>query len=151
MGMFGKLKETLKGASSRLSGKTDLLEAIAAGSILVAAADGEIEGEEVAVLIESLQSHETISAAFSDAQIEKTVQKMIDLASPNAAGKIGMVGKIRLEKEVKEAKAKSSTDDIEMMMAIMADVAGADDDGVEPAEKVVINKIGGWLGVPNYL
>lgn len=151
MGLFTKLKATVAGAAQRLSGKTDLLEAIAAGSILVAAADGEIEGDEVAVLIESLKAHETIAAAFSENVIESTVQKMIDSASPNAAGKIGMVGKLRLEKEVKEAKAKSSAEDIEMMLAIMVDVASADEDSIEPAEKAVINKIAASLGHPNFL
>lgn len=151
MGIFDKFKGAVKGLGSKMSGKTDLLEAIAAGSILVAAADGEIGGEEIAVVLESLKAHEAISSAFSEKQIENVVQRMIDAASPNAAGKIGMVGKLKLEKEVKEAKGKSSAEDIEMALAILVDVAGADDDGVEPAEKAVINKIGGWLGYPNFL
>lgn len=149
--MFGKLKEMVAGGKNRLSGKTDLLEGIAAGGILVAAADGDLDSSEVGVLIESLQAHEVIGAAFSAKQIEQTVQKMIDAASPNAAGKIGMVGKMKLEKEVREVKAKSSSEDLEMMLAILADVAGADDDGLEPAEKAVINKISNSLGMGSFL
>lgn len=143
--MFGKLKEMIGNGATRLSGKTDLLEGIAAAGILVAAADGEMESEEIAVLIETLQNHETLSKAFTPSQIEQVVQKMINRASPNAAGKIGMVGKLALEKEVKEIKAKSTHDDIELMLAVLVDVSASDGD-VEPQEKVVINKIATSLG-----
>jgi len=90
--MFGMLKEKLGGAVNRLSGKTDLLEGIAAGAILVSAADGEIESEEIAVLIEALCANETLAKSFTDTQITGVVDKMVKKASPNAAGKIGMVG-----------------------------------------------------------
>lgn len=143
--MFGMLKEKLGGAVNRLSGKTDLLEGIAAGAILVSAADGEIESEEIAVLIEALCANETLSKAFTDTQITGVVDKMVKKASPNAAGKIGMVGKIALEREVAEVKSKSSTDDLELMLAVLVDVASSDGE-IEPAEKVVVNKIAAKLG-----
>lgn len=143
--MFGMLKEKLGGAVNRLSGKTDLLEGIAAGAILVSAADGEIESEEIAVLVEALCANETLSKSFTDTQITGVVDKMVKKASPNAAGKIGMVGKIALEREVAEVKSKSSTDDIELMLAVLVDVASADGE-IEPAEKVVVNKIASKLG-----
>ena len=143
--MFGMLKEKLGGAVNRLSGKTDLLEGIAAGAILVSAADGEIESEEIAVLVEALCANETLSKSFTDTQITGVVDKMVKKASPNAAGKIGMVGKIALEREVAEVKSKSSTDDLELMLAVLVDVASSDGE-IEPAEKVVVNKIAAKLG-----
>lgn len=143
--MFGMLKEKLGNAVNRLSGKTDLLEGIAAGAILVSAADGEIESEEIAVLIEALCANETLAKAFTDTQITGVVDKMVKKASPNAAGKIGMVGKIALEREVAEVKSKSSTDDLELMLAVLVDVASSDGE-IEPAEKVVVNKIAAKLG-----
>ena len=143
--MFGMLKEKLGGAVNRLSGKTDLLEGIAAGAILVSAADGEIESEEIAVLIEALCANETLAKSFTDTQITGVVDKMVKKASPNAAGKIGMVGKIALEREVAEVKSKSSTDDLELMLAVLVDVASSDGE-IEPAEKVVVNKIAAKLG-----
>jgi tellurite resistance protein len=149
--MFGKFKGMLKDGTRKLSGRTDLLEGIAAGSILVAAADGEIDTAEVGVIVENLQNYEMIAEAFTPAQIENVVNSMIAKASPNAAGKIGLVGKMKLEKEVAEVRSKSSTDDIQMMLAIMVDVAGADEDGVEPAEKLVINKISKSLGQGDFL
>lgn len=146
--MFGKLMEKIGGAKDKLSGRTDLLEGIAAAAILVSAADGEIEGEEVAVLIEALSANETLAAAFTESQIANTVDKMVKKASPNAAGKIGMVGKIQLEKEVREVKAKSTSEDIELLLAVLVDVASADGE-IEAEEKKVLNKIGQSLGFGN--
>lgn len=143
--MFGMLKEKLGGAVNRLSGKTDLLEGIAAGAILVSAADGEIESEEISVLIEALCANETLAKSFTDTQITGVVDKMVKKASPNAAGKIGMVGKIALEREVNEMKAKSSTEDREVMLAVLVDVASSDGE-IEAAEKAVVNKIAAKLG-----
>lgn len=143
--MFGMLKEKMAGAVNRLSGKTDLLEGIAAGAILVSAADGEIESEEIAVLIEALCANETLSKSFTDTQISGIVDKMIKKASPNAAGKIGMVGKIQLEKEVREIKSKSSSEDLELMLAVLVDVTSSDGD-IAPEEKKVVNKIAAQLG-----
>lgn len=149
--MFGKIKEKLLGASTRLSGKTDLLEGIAAAGILVSAADGDMDTSEVGVLIEALVAHEVIGQAFPEHTIQQTVQRMVDKASPNAAGKIGLVGKLALEKEIREVKAKSTTDDIQLLLAIIIDVAGADEDGIEPAERAAINKISTALGQGNAL
>jgi tellurite resistance protein len=149
--MFGKLKDLVSGGGKKLSGKTDLLEGIAAGSILIAAADGEMDTAEVAVIIENLQNYDKIAEAFTPSQIENVVNDMIKKASPNAAGKIGLVGKMKLEKEVSEVRSKSSNDDLQMMLAILADVAGADDDGIEPAEKATINKISRSLGQGDFL
>ncbi len=146
--MFGKMMEKLSGAKTKLSGKTDLLEGIAAAAILVSAADGEIESEEIGVLIEALCANEALSAAFTESQISSVVDKMVKKASPNAAGKIGMVGKIQLEKEVREVKSKSTSEDIELLLAILVDVASSDGE-IEPAEKVVVNKIGQSLGFGN--
>jgi len=149
--MFGKLKELIGTATNRLSGKTDLLEGIAAGGILVAAADGEMDSDEVGVLLEAMLGHEVLAQSFSESVIQQTVDKMVKKASPNAAGKIGMVGKIALEREVKEVKGKSSSEDIELMLAILVDIASADADGVEPAERTVINKISNSLGYGNFI
>lgn len=149
--MFGKLKELVSNGKNKLNGNMDLLEGIAAGGILVAAADGDIDSSEVGVLVETLTAHEVVGKAFNARQIETTVQKMIDAASPNAAGKIGMVGKMKLEKEVREVQSKTDSEGIVMMLAILADIASADADGVEPSEKAVINKISNSLGQGAFL
>ena len=42
---------------------------------------------------------------------------------------------------------KSGREDIELVLAIMVDVAAADDDGVEPVEVAVIRKLAQSVGV----
>ena len=52
---------------------------------------------------------------------------------------------VALEREVAEVKAKSSTEDREVMLAVLVDVASSDGE-IEAAEKVVVNKIAAKLG-----
>jgi tellurite resistance protein len=110
-----------------------------------------MDSDEVGVLLEAMLGHEVLAQSFSESVIQQTVDKMVKKASPNAAGKIGMVGKIALEREVKEVKGKSSSEDIELMLAILVDIASADNDGIEPAERTVINKISNSLGYGNFI
>jgi tellurite resistance protein TerB len=137
--MFGKLKEKLTGGAQRLAGRTDLLEGIAAACAMVSAADGDVEDAEVESMLAALLVHETLSKAFSTSQIETTVNKMIQRAKGGLAGKIG------LKREIEEAKAKSSTDDLEMLYVIAIDVANSDGE-MEPQEKKVLQDIGKILG-----
>lgn len=67
--MFGKLKEKLTGGAARLNGKTDLLEAICAGCVLVGAADGDLSDDEAMVALDRLTNHDTLSKAFTATQI----------------------------------------------------------------------------------
>lgn len=55
--MFGKLKEKLTGGVARLNGKTDLLEAICAGCVLVGAADGDLSDDEAMVALDRLAAY----------------------------------------------------------------------------------------------
>lgn len=132
--MFGMLKEKLAGASSRMSGKTDLLEATCAAIALVAAADGEIEDSELGAALESLTNHPTLSTAFSQSQIEQCANTMFTRAKGGAMGRIG------LKKEIEQAKAKSTSDDLELILAVVIDISRADGE-VEPAEMKVLGEI----------
>lgn len=137
--MFGKLKEKFAGGSKKLSGKTDLLEGIAAMSALVAAADGTIEDEEVGAVLDALTVHDTLSAAFTASQIEAAVNKQIKRAQGGAAGKLA------LKREIQEMKDKNTTDELEMAFAIALDVSMSDGE-MEPAEKVVLDDLAKRLG-----
>lgn len=137
--MFGKLKERLTGGVSKMSGKLDLLEGIAAMAALVSSADGDLEDSEVEAVLNALASHDMISAAFTSSQIEAAVNKQFTRA------KGGMAGKLGLRKEIDEAKSKNSTDELEMALMIAIDVAGADGD-IEPAEKKVLDDLAKRLG-----
>lgn len=138
--MLGRLKDKLTGASKRLSGKTDLLEGIAAACVLVAAADGTIDDGEVDTMLKALCAHEQISAAFGQSQIEAVVDKMLARAKQGRAGRLGLL------REVEDVKAKSSQDDAEMLLMIAIDVADAAG-GIEAAERRVIMDIGSRLGL----
>ena len=138
--MFGKMKEKLLGGASRLNGKTDLLEAICAACVLVGAADGELSDDEATVALDRLLNHETVSVAFSATQIEQAFDKQVKRA------KGGMSGKLGLRREVEEAKSKSTADDLEMLLVIAIDVAGADGD-IGKAEMAALQKIGQAVGL----
>ncbi len=136
--MLKFLKEKLSGGASRLSGKTDLLEATCAACALVAAADGDIEDDEVMQTVEQLTSHPTLSVAFQQSQIEQTANNMFKRA------KQGLTGRVGLMKEIEEAKGKSTSDDLELILAIAIDVSRSDGE-MEPAEMKVLEKIAATL------
>lgn len=138
--MFGKIKDLMTGGTSRLTGKSDLLEAICAGCALVAAADGEVEESELMATADALSAHELLAKAFTPTQIDAAAEKMFK------AAKGGMMGRTRLWKEVEEAKGKSSRDDLELALAICVDVATSDGQ-IEAAERPVLERIARSWGV----
>lgn len=138
--MFGKLKEKITGGASRLSGKTDLLEGIAAACALVAAADGELEDSEAEATVAALQSHDVLSKAFPASEIERVADAMFKRA------KGGMAGRLGLKREIEQARGKSTTEDIEMLLVIAIDVSISDGE-VEPAERKVLDSIATSLGL----
>lgn len=137
--MFGKLKERMTGGAQKISGKTDLLEGIAAMTALVSAADGEIEDSEVEAILGSLSTHQSLLTAFSSQQIEAALDKQLKRA------KGGMAGKLALKREIAEMKNKNAADELEMAFVIAIDVAMADGE-MEPAEKRVLEDLGKSLG-----
>jgi tellurite resistance protein TerB len=136
--MLGFLKEKLASATSRFSGRTDLLEATCAAIALVSAADGDIEDEELATGLEQLTNHPTLSAAFSQSQIEACANTMFKRAKGGSMGRIGLM------KEIEQAKGKSTADDLELILAVAIDISRADGE-VEPAELKVLEKIAATL------
>ena len=136
--MFGLLKEKFAGAASKLSGKTDLLEATCAACALIAAADGDIEDSELMTTLEALTNHPTLSAAFKQSEIENTANAMFKRAKGGAMGRIG------LKKEIEQAKSKSTSDDLELILAVAIDVSRSDGE-MEPAEMKVLKDIAGIL------
>ncbi|MDQ2066717.1 TerB family tellurite resistance protein [Xinfangfangia sp. CPCC 101601] len=138
--MFGKMLEKLSGGFSRLSGRTDLLEGIAAAAALVAAADGDIEDEEVVAVLAALENHPVLSKSFKSSEIERIADTMLKRAKAGAAGRLGLM------REIEEAKARSSVEDLEMLLVIAIDVSNSDGE-MEPQEKVVLGKIAKTLNL----
>lgn len=138
--MFGKLKEKLSGGAARLNGKADLLEAICAACVLVGSADGSLDDSEAATALDRILNHETLSVAFSTTQIEAAFDKQVKRA------KAGMSGRLGLRREIEEAKAKSTAEDLEMLLVIAIDVAAADGDGGDK-ERKALRDIGQLIGL----
>lgn len=137
--MFGMLKEKLGGGAKRFSGRTDLLEATCAACALVAAADGEVEDAELVATQEALVNHPTLSAAFKQSEIEATASKIFSRAK-------GAMGRVGLMKEIEQAKSKSTSDDLELVLACAVDIARADGE-LEGPELAVMQKIANTLGL----
>lgn len=138
--MFGKLKEKLTGGAARLNGKTDLLEAICAGCVLVGAADGDLSDDEMMVALERLTNHDTLSKAFTATQIETAFDKQAKRAKQGLSGRVG------LRREVEEARNKSTADEMEMLLVICIDVAAADGE-VGQKEMTSLKSIGQAVGL----
>lgn len=138
--MFGKLKDALTGGTTRLNGKADLLEGICAACVLVGAADGDLSDDEGAVALDRLMNHETLSKAFSGTQIETAFDKQAKRA------KSGMSGRLALRREVEDVKAKSSSEDCEMLLVIAIDVAYADGSAGDK-EKAALRTIAQAMGL----
>lgn len=136
--MFASLKEKLTGGAKRLSGRTDLLEAVCAGAALVAAADGDIDDSEVEATIKAVTSNETLNTAFDARSIEGCIMRMIDRSNG------GRVGKMGLYKEIDDVA--SNAEDAEVVLLTAMDIADADG-SVSPEETAVLEKIAGKLGL----
>lgn len=130
---FKKLFSALGGdaVANRLSGKTDVLEAVCAGAALVAFADGNCTDDEVATTLTAIKSNPTLNTAFSQSVIESTMDKMFDRAKGGRAARAG------LYKEIDDISSKP--EDAEMVMYTVLDVA--DNGGIDPQEEAVCKTI----------
>lgn len=139
--MFGMFKKKAEDSVNKLSGRTDLLEAICAAGAYIAAADGEIEDKEVEALVKAVKANSTLTKAYDARAIDAAVNKMLDIAQGGTR-----VGKMNLMKEIREG-AKTS-EDAELVVLVALDVSDADGEN-EPAEIEAAKKIARELGV-NY-
>lgn len=136
--MFKGLKDKLSGGAKRMSGRTDLLEAVCAGAALVAAADGTIDDSEVEATAKAVMANETLNTAFDARAIEGCIQRMIDRANG------GRVGKMGLFKEIDDIA--SNAEEAEIVLLTAMDIADADG-SVSPEETAVLERIAGRLGL----
>lgn len=139
--MFGKLKEMMAGGGNKLAGKTDLLEGLWAGVALTTYADGTADDAEIASAIEAMENHAVVGSAFKPHEIEAAGNKQLQRA------KGGMAGKLALKRELAEAKAKNTFEEMEMLLMICIDVAAVSGD-IDEKEKAVLKEIGKIIGVP---
>lgn len=142
MGLLSSITGAITGAVranvNKYSGNKDFLEAVCAASALVAAADGEIADDEIVAAIDTVKNNPTLSGVYTTTEIETTLDAMLKRCKT-------MSGRAALMRELDDVALKDQDlrDDVYLAAA---DIASADG-SIEPAEKTVLNKIAGRLGV----
>ncbi|MCG7492405.1 tellurite resistance TerB family protein [Thalassobius sp. Cn5-15] len=136
--MFGKLKEKLSGGAKRMSGRTDLLEAVCASAALVAAADGDIDDIEIEATANAVTANKVLKDSFSTREIEACIDSMLARAQGRRVGKIG------LWKEIEDVAGNHEDSEIVLLTAM--DIADADGE-VDPAEIKVLEKLADKLSL----
>jgi tellurite resistance protein TerB len=138
--MFGKLfgnKAATAKAEFRKIENRDLMQAICAGCLMIAAADGEIEKAEIDGLEKLLRANPSM-AHFGN-EISETIARFTEMLSAGSA-----LAKIKIMREI--ADIKNVPADAEEAFACMIDVAQSDGE-IEPAEQKVLQDIGRALNL----
>lgn len=134
---FAFLKGLRTNVTNQFNGNKDLLEAIAAGAMLVAYADGNASDDEILTANQLMKSNQTLlSGGYTATDIERCVDNMYDRAKAGRSGRAG------LYKEIDDvAKVPAHA---EAVMWGVIDVA--DNGGIDEAEMTVLKNIAQRLG-----
>jgi len=137
--MLGFLKKKFGAAGAELKKveNRDLMEAIVAGSLLVAAADGEISADELTSLEKLISSNDSLT--HFGPEINKVMGKfetMLD-AGPR-------IGKMKILKEI--ADIKNNPEEAEEVFLTMLTIAEADGE-IDEAEMAILKEVGSKLGI----
>jgi tellurite resistance protein TerB len=141
--MFGMLKKTFgKGGSAakeelKKIENRDLMQAICGASLLIAAADGDIEASETAKLEAVIRALPAL--AHFGAEISQTVQRFTDQLNAGLA-----LGKLQIMREIRDCK--HSQQEAEDIFVVALTVAQSDGE-IEEAEQKVLVQIARELGV----
>lgn len=129
---FGEGKVELKKVENR-----DLMEAIVGGSMLVAAADGSIDDNELVALEKLISSNESLSHFGNEIGKEiNRFEKMFDAGF--------RMGKMKVLREISDIK--NSQEDAEEVFINMLTIAEADGE-IDPGEMAVLQEVGDKLGI----
>jgi len=131
--MFGKLLNRAKQVTNQ-----NLMEAIVAGAMLVAAADGTVEKAELDKLDKLLTSNDNLSG-FKPADIRKTMSRYQNILEADFG-----VGQMKMMKEL--ADISDNPDHCEEVFLNMLAIANSDGE-IEPEEKAVLTKVARSLGI----
>ena len=133
MGLFNKFVKSAKAVQNQ-----NVLEAIVAGSLIVAAADSEIEKKEADKLEKLLVNNDSLSA-FKPAEIRKLVDRYSGILEADFR-----VGKLKLLKEIGDISDNADQSEEVFVNAL----AIAESDGeIEEKELAVLKEIGRALGI----
>lgn len=133
MGFFAKLTKSAKQVQN-----ANLMEAIVAGCMLVAAADGTVEKSELDKLDKLLTSNDSLSA-FKPADIRKVISRYQNVLEADFG-----VGQAKMLKEIGEIS--DNAEDCEQVFLNMIAIAKSDGE-IEPAELTALTKVARSLGI----
>ena len=133
--MLGKLAGRLFRGAKKVENR-DLMEAIVGGGLLVAAADGDIEKEELQKLEKLIAGNENLK--HFGAEIGKTIRRFSDLLEGDF-----LVGRSKIMREIRDIAGND--DHVEDVVLNVLVIAKADGE-VEPEERKVIEEIARELG-----
>ena len=133
--MFSKLAGKLFRGAKKVENR-DLMEAIVGGGLLVAAADGDIEKEELSKLEKLISGNENLK--HFGAEIGKTIRRFSDLLDGDF-----MVGRSKILREIRDISGND--DHVEDVVLNVLAIAKADGE-IEPEERKVIEEIARELG-----
>lgn len=135
-GMFKKKGKEAAAAMKKMENK-DLAEGLVGACLLIAAADGEIEQEEILSLNKQLEAHPAL--AGYGPEIGKMVDKFTKMLEAGF-----LIGKTQIMREISDC----AHDEREAEDIFVAAITIAQSDGeVEPEEVVILKEIGRSLGL----
>lgn len=129
--MFGGMFKSAKKIENR-----DLMEAIVGGGLLISAADGNIEKEEIQKLERLIRSNDNLKHFGNE--IPKTISKFSDKLESD-----WNIGRSAILRELEDVSGNA--DHVEDVMLNMLAIAKADGE-VEPQERKVIEEIARRMG-----
>lgn len=133
MSFFGKFVKTAKQVQNR-----NVLEAIIAASLLVAAADGDVSDDEVKTLNDLLENNDLLKA-FKKTEITQIVDRYTSVLRAGFR-----VGKVKMLREIVDIA--DNADHAEEVFVTALTIAEADGD-IDPKELVILKEIGRTLGI----
>ena len=133
--MFGKLAGRLFRGAKKVENR-DLMEAIVGGGLLVSAADGDIEKEELSKLEKLIAGNENLK--HFGAEIGKTIRRFTDLLEGDF-----LVGRSKIMREIRDIQGND--EHVEDVVLNVLAIAKADGE-IEPEERKVIEEIARELG-----
>lgn len=136
-GLFSKKGREVRAAAARLENK-DLLEAIISGSILVAAADGDLEPTELDKIDKLLKTNKQLEHFGTE------ITRLLGAAKEQFLD--GGIRIIRMNAMREMEDLKHSPKDAETVMNALLTVAESDGE-IEAAEEAVLDKIATALGL----
>lgn len=134
--LFGKKASNAVAELKKVENR-DLMQAICAGCLLVASADGEIEKSEKDALEASVRANPSLQHFGNE--ITETINRFSEML---AAG--GNLARVKIMREI--ADIKNTPSDAEEAFACMLDIAQADGE-IEAAELKILTEIGRTLNL----